>query len=103
MLTNHQVQLQYFPVTANTTRDICHIADDGATTCPLGPTRTPYSVVNPYMPTPCAYITDHVGSTSNSGPYIVSEGNTFYRNRVYISLDTVYASVCPLPLVTSRT
>jgi len=27
-----------------------------------------------------------------SGPYIVSEGSTYYQNRVYLSLDTISAS-----------
>lgn len=40
---------------------------------------------------PCAYDTSNITSTRNSGPYIVSGDQTFYRNRAYISLQTAYA------------
>ena len=91
------MQLIYFPVTTNTSRNLCNSNSPGTPTlCPLGPTLHPYSVTNPYEYSPCAYATptgyNATATTQNSGPYIVSGGNTFYKNRAYISLKSIYAT-----------
>ena len=85
----------YFPVTENNTHNLCPattVSPGTPTLCPLAPTLHPYSVSIPYEATPCAYIVPNATSTRNSGPYIVSDDQTFYRNRAYMSLQTVYAS-----------
>lgn len=88
-----QVDLKYFPVTSNASRDLCPATGAGSpTVCPLAPTRGVYTVTDPYQAPPCDYITANVTAAKPSGPYIISAGQTFYHNRVYFSLDTVYAS-----------
>ena len=82
----------YFPVTANESFDLCPTASPGTPTlCPLAPTTAPYSIP-PFGFSPCPYATPNATSTRNSGPYIVAGGQTFYRNRAYISMETAYAS-----------
>lgn len=95
-LTFHQVQLSYFPITSSASRNLCASGTGGGPTiCPLAPTGSSYSVGIPFGATPCDYMTYNITSTRNSGPYLVTDGQTLYRNRVYMSLDTIYASVRP--------
>ena len=60
--------------------------------CPLAPTTESYHVSDPYMASPCPYATDHITRLANSGPYVVSNNQTYYRNRVYLSLDEIHAT-----------
>ncbi|EMC93681.1 hypothetical protein BAUCODRAFT_250812 [Baudoinia panamericana UAMH 10762] len=91
------VQLLYFPVTTNVSRDMCATAPPSPTTCPLGHTTAPYTPAplnrggTCEALIPCPYATTNT-TTTDSGPYIVSEGMTYYENRAYISLQTAYAS-----------
>ncbi|KAK5696109.1 hypothetical protein LTR97_008529 [Elasticomyces elasticus] len=91
-----EVQLMYFPVAANASRDMCAATAASPTMCPLGPTTAPYSIPTAGVGGSCSYVhcPYFVGniSTANSGPYIVSAGTTFYENRAYISVQTAYAS-----------
>lgn len=82
----------YFPVPYNSSRDLC-AGIGAATNCALGPTSAPYANTgNPYEQPPCAYVITNHTSTTDSGPYIVSGGHTFYKNRAYISIDAVSAT-----------
>lgn len=93
LLIAAQVELKYFPLTTTTSRNLCPPGGAGTpTTCPLAPTRGVYHVTDPYQAPLCDYITSNLTATKNTGPYIVSDGYTLYHNRVYFSLDTVYAS-----------
>ncbi|KAK5719439.1 hypothetical protein LTR15_007963 [Elasticomyces elasticus] len=91
-----QVQLMYFPVAANASRDMCAATAASPTMCPLGPTTAPYAIPTAGVGGSCNYVhcPYFVGNTStvDSGPYIVSAGTTFYENRAYISVQTAYAS-----------
>lgn len=92
LLIDMQVELKYFPVTHNASRNLCPAGGAGTPTqCPLAPTRGVYTVTDPYNAPPCNYITSNL-TAKPSGPYIVSEGYTLYHNRVYFSLDTVSAA-----------
>ncbi|KAK3629541.1 hypothetical protein LTR56_017970 [Elasticomyces elasticus] len=91
-----EVQLMYFPVAANASRDMCAATAASPTMCPLGPTTAPYAIPTAGVGGSCNYVhcPYFVGNTStaDSGPYIVSAGTTFYENRAYISVQTAYAS-----------
>ncbi|KAK4950706.1 hypothetical protein LTR10_010699 [Elasticomyces elasticus] len=91
-----EVQLMYFPVAANASRDMCAATAASPTMCPLGPTTAPYAIPTAGVDGSCNYVhcPYFVGNTStaDSGPYIVSAGTTFYENRAYISVQTAYAS-----------
>ncbi|KAK4555921.1 hypothetical protein LTR86_007141 [Recurvomyces mirabilis] len=92
-----EVQLLYFPVAANASRNYCAQTGGPVTTCPLGPTTAPYTpivadiggVCESYVN--CPYLIGNT-STTDSGPYVVTAGTTLYQNRAYISLKTAYAS-----------
>ncbi|KAK4498576.1 hypothetical protein PRZ48_011234 [Zasmidium cellare] len=95
-----QVEMQYFPVqTTRASSDQCASppATPVVTTCPLGTLTSSYhpgsTGINghceEWVPCPYAYVNT---STTDSGPYFVSAGNTYYQNRVYVSLDSAYAS-----------
>lgn len=90
-ITGGTVDLLYYPLTATTSQDLCPTANRNATTCPLGPTTATNNATNPYNNHPCYYATGNNTSTVNSGPYAVSDGYTFYQNRAYISVHSVYA------------
>ena len=95
-----QVQLLYFPVSANVSRDMCATAPGPPTTCPLGPLTAAYtpatalSLVDFHGCTGTEYCPYLMGnsSTRDSGPRTVFAGTTLYANRAYISLQTVYAA-----------
>ena len=89
------VDLLYFPTTATTSHNLCPdptVSPGTATICPLGPTTATANATNPYDYQPCYYATGNATSTTNSAPYVVSDGHTFYQNRAYISMQTAYAS-----------
>lgn len=88
------VQLIYFPVPANVSRNMCASGPVGsATVCPFGPTTAPLTGnSDPYVAEPCSYAPMNMSSTEDSGPYVVANGTTFYKNRAYISVATAYAS-----------
>ncbi|KAK5716669.1 hypothetical protein LTR15_009561 [Elasticomyces elasticus] len=92
-----QVQLLYFPVAANVSRNMCATSPPPPSLCPLGSTTAPYTSGlfaegwNCQSYGHCHYAEGNM-STMNSGPYAVFNGTTLYHNRAYISLSTVYAS-----------
>ncbi|KAK4889899.1 hypothetical protein LTR27_011322 [Elasticomyces elasticus] len=91
-----QVQLLYFPVAANASRNMCATSPPPPNLCPLGSTTAPYTSGlfaegwNCQSYGHCHYAEGNM-STTNSGPYTVFDGTTLYHNRAYISLSTVYA------------
>lgn len=90
-----KVQLIYFPKTESVSRTLCYsqsVTPGTPTTCPLAPLQHPYSVTNPYLASPCPYITSNLTTAQNSRPYVVSDGQTFYHDRAYISFQTAIAS-----------
>lgn len=90
------VQLIYFPQTAtlNTSQNLCptaSISPGTGTLCPLGPTLHSFSKTNAYDGAVCDYALPNATSTPETAPYVVSEGQTFYEDKVYISLNTIVA------------
>ena len=91
-------ELIYFPATttatANISRNLCPAtAGTGMPTlCPLGPTLRPFSKTNYYDSVACGYVLPKATFTPESGLHVVSGGQTFYPNKVYISLKTIFAS-----------
>ncbi|KAK4888246.1 hypothetical protein LTR27_012826 [Elasticomyces elasticus] len=81
------VQLLYFPVATNASKDMCTTSPSPPTVCPFGRTTagnaTAFNGV--WATGACEYALDNVTSTKNSGPYTVSEGTTLYKNRAYFS------------------
>ncbi|KAK3672779.1 hypothetical protein LTR78_007365 [Recurvomyces mirabilis] len=92
-----EVQLLYFPVAANASRNYCAQTGGPVTTCPLGPTTAPYTAIGADIGgicesyVNCPYLIGNT-STTDSGPYVVTASTTLYQNRAYISLKTAYAS-----------
>ena len=88
-----EFQLMYFPITTNTSRNICSAATRSSTVCPFGPTTASFSSVDsPYAPNPCQYAPINETLPPDEGPYAVVNGSTFWANKAYISLATAYAS-----------
>ncbi|KAI9690556.1 MAG: hypothetical protein M1822_009519 [Bathelium mastoideum] len=88
-----EVKLMYFPVTVNTSIDICSASKRPITTCPFGPTTAPFSTVDsPYVNNPCNYAPINETLPPDSGPYAVVDNVTLWANKVYLSLATVYAA-----------
>ncbi|KAK3072022.1 hypothetical protein LTR53_007569 [Teratosphaeriaceae sp. CCFEE 6253] len=87
------VQLLYFPVTQNISRDMCATAPASSRVCPFG-TTIPGDQTNSIgqATAPCSYYPFELTTTADSGPYIVSAGTTYYQDRAYISYENVYAS-----------
>ncbi|KAK3068947.1 hypothetical protein LTR53_013085 [Teratosphaeriaceae sp. CCFEE 6253] len=87
------VQLLYFPVTQNISRDMCATAPASSRVCPFG-TTIPGDQTNSIgqATAPCSYYPFELTTAAPSGPYIVSAGTTFYQDRAYISYENVYAS-----------
>ncbi|KAK5688905.1 hypothetical protein LTS10_000884 [Elasticomyces elasticus] len=81
------VQLLYFPVSTNASKDMCTTSPSPPTLCPFGRTTagnaTAFNGV--WATGACEYALDNVTSTKNSGPYTVAKGTTFYKNRAYFS------------------
>ena len=90
-----KVEMYYFPVSANKTQDPCPVnAGKAGVNCPYGqwtPWGDPVALPGE-LQTTCSLYSTNYSSTRNSGPYIVDSGTTFYSNRVYISLETAYAT-----------
>ncbi|KAK5685898.1 hypothetical protein LTS10_002011 [Elasticomyces elasticus] len=109
-----QVQLLYFPVAANVSRDMCATSPPPPTLCPFGSTTAPYTLGlfaegwNCQSYGHCHYAEGNISTTNSgetslvslsddrqadniAGPYTVLDGTTLYHNRAYISLSTVYA------------
>ncbi|KAK4552959.1 hypothetical protein LTR86_009883 [Recurvomyces mirabilis] len=97
-----EVQLLYFPVPTNASRNMCATTLGAPTTCPLGPTTAPYVPGSIYAPPGmargictnyinCPYLLGNTTKTTDGGPFTVSAGTTLYQNRAYISLQTAYA------------
>ncbi|EMC95752.1 hypothetical protein BAUCODRAFT_502344 [Baudoinia panamericana UAMH 10762] len=89
------VQLLYFPVTTNYSRDMCATKPPASSSiCPFGEVVEGGAATNAVGQAegPCTYKPFNATSTLNSGPFVVSAGTTFYENRAYISYDTAYAS-----------
>jgi len=62
------------------------------TLCPLGPTLHSFVKTNAYDMAMCDYaLPNTTSNTPETASYIVSSGQTFYRDKVYMSLHTVYA------------
>lgn len=80
-----QIDLLYFPPPLQTPApNLCATNQTAsATLCPLGPTTATNNATNPYDNSPCYYATG-TSTTQNSGPYITSDGHTFYENRAYM-------------------
>lgn len=86
------VQLLYFPVTEDTSRDMCATAPASSVICPYGPTHAHNDTISGFATAPCQYINTGHPSTTDSGPSTVFNGTTLYSNRAYISFDTLYAT-----------
>ncbi|KAK4892656.1 hypothetical protein LTR27_008932 [Elasticomyces elasticus] len=90
------VQLFYFPAKATTSKDLCTYQGDTyatGTRCPWGSPLDPNPENNIPFCQGCKYDQYNISSsTPDSGPHIVSDGLTFYADRVYISLSSVSAS-----------
>jgi hypothetical protein len=87
------VKLFYFPETKNATRDMCTLEPTATgTVCPFGTTVGTAEANCGASCTPCSYYPFNFTSTQDTGPYTVFDGNTFYANRAYISLETAYAT-----------
>ncbi|KAK1053249.1 hypothetical protein LTR74_016296 [Friedmanniomyces endolithicus] len=88
------VKLLYFPVTTNYSRNMCATKPGPSTACPFGSTDSGVTVTNGIgqAMAPCPYYQFNATSTQDSGPYVVSNGNTFYENKAYLSYADVYAT-----------
>ncbi|KAK1057092.1 hypothetical protein LTR74_014404 [Friedmanniomyces endolithicus] len=88
------VKLLYFPVTTNYSRNMCATKPGPSTACPFGSTDSGVTVTNNIgqAMAPCPYYQFNATSTRDSGPYVVTNGNTFYENKAYISYADVYAT-----------
>lgn len=87
-----KVELLYFPLSTQTTRDMCATAPTSPVICPFGPTHPNDDTVTGYATAPCQYISTQRTRTTDSGPSTVVNGTTLYSNRAYISYDTLYAT-----------
>ena len=87
-----KVDLLYFPVSTETSRDMCATAPTSPVICPFGPTRPNDDTVTGFATAPCQYLPTQRTSTTDSGPSTVINGTTLYSNREYISYDTLYAT-----------
>lgn len=87
-----KVELLYFPISTETTRDMCATAPTSPVICPFGPTRPNDDTVTGFATAPCQYLPTERTSTTDSGPSTVVNGTTLYSNRAYISYDTLYAT-----------
>jgi len=87
-----KVELLYFPVSTETTRDMCATAPTSPVICPFGPTHPNDDTVTGFATAPCQYISTQRTITTDSGPSTVINGTTLYSNRAYISYDTLYAT-----------
>ncbi|KAK3655173.1 hypothetical protein LTR56_003594 [Elasticomyces elasticus] len=95
------VQLYYFPVTANISRNMCATAPAASTACPFGPT-TPLAAndssaqiataCDGHCGGVCSYYPFTKTSTKDTGPYTVLDGQTYYGNRAYVSYATAFAT-----------
>ncbi|KAK5708633.1 hypothetical protein LTR17_020523 [Elasticomyces elasticus] len=95
------VQLYYFPVTANVSRDMCATAPAASTACPFGPTTPPAAndssaqtatACDGHCGGVCSYYPFTKTSTKDTGPYTVLDGQTYYGNRAYVSYATAFAT-----------
>lgn len=86
------VQLLYFPVTGDTSRDMCATAPSSSVICPYGPTYSHNDTVSGFATAPCQYVYTGHPPMTDSGPSTVVNGTTLYSNRAYISYDTLYAT-----------
>ncbi|KAK0973813.1 hypothetical protein LTS01_014448 [Friedmanniomyces endolithicus] len=88
------VQLLYFPVTTKYSRNMCATTPGPSTACPFGSTDSGVTVTNGIgqAMAPCPYYQFNATSTQDSGPYVVTNGNTFYENKAYLSYADVYAT-----------
>jgi hypothetical protein len=86
------VELLYFPVTTEVSRDMCATTPTSPVVCPFGPTHSNDDTIKGFATAPCPYI--DIGSTSmtDSGPSTIINGTIFYSNRAYISYNTLYAT-----------
>lgn len=87
-----KVELLYFPLSTDTSRDMCATAPTSPVICPYGPTISNDDTVNGFATAPCQYVPTQRTSTTDSGPSTVVNGTTMYSNRAYISFDTLYAT-----------
>ncbi|KAK5676313.1 hypothetical protein LTS10_011125 [Elasticomyces elasticus] len=95
------VQLYYFPVTANVSRNMCATAPAASTACPFGPTTPPAAndssaqtatACDGHCGGVCSYYPFTKTSTKDTGPYTVLDGQTYYGNRAYVSYATAFAT-----------
>lgn len=86
------VELLYFPVTTEVSRDMCALTPTSPVTCPYGPTYSNNDTIKGFATAPCPYIDTEPKSTTDSGPSTVINGTTLYSNRAYISYNTLYAT-----------
>ncbi|KAH9843440.1 hypothetical protein Tdes44962_MAKER07383, partial [Teratosphaeria destructans] len=91
------VRLYYFPVTDNASRNQCaSTTTDTGTVCPFGRT-IPVTATNDGSgpgpdQQPCSYYPMSLTSVPDSGSSMIFNGQTFYANKAYISLEEVYAT-----------
>jgi hypothetical protein len=86
------VELLYFPVTTEISRNMCATAPTSSVICPYGPTYSNNDTVSGFNTAPCPYISTELPSTTDSGPSTVINGSTLFSNRAYIAYDTLYAT-----------
>ncbi|KAK4553309.1 hypothetical protein LTR86_009609 [Recurvomyces mirabilis] len=88
------VQLLYFPVTTSYTRNMCATTLGASTVCPYGQVVSNYTAAGAggQATGACEYMSATQSSVPDSGPSVVSNGQTYYENKAYISYQTAYAS-----------
>lgn len=80
-LMGDSLQLWYFTVTANHTRDLCVTTLGAPTICPFCRTGSRgVSEREAQSITPCSYIPYTFASTTNSGSHVVINGRNLYQN-----------------------
>jgi hypothetical protein len=86
------VELLYFPVTTEASRNMCATTPTSSVICPYGATYSNNDTVFGFNTAPCPYISTKIPSTTDSGPSTVINGSTLFSNRAYIAFDTLYAT-----------
>ncbi|KAK3641251.1 hypothetical protein LTR56_011491 [Elasticomyces elasticus] len=90
----YRVQLLYFPTSVESRASCNGYTTDAEVSCPHGTYVTlSGNRAGGGQAFECSYL-PYNGSTTttDSGPYVVSEGRTFYANRAYMSINKIYAA-----------
>ncbi|KAK3669992.1 hypothetical protein LTR78_010164 [Recurvomyces mirabilis] len=81
-------------VTTSYTRNMCATTLGASTVCPYGQVVSNYTAAGAggQATGACEYMSATQSSVPDSGPSVVSNGQTYYENKAYISYQTAYAS-----------